>query len=276
MDENTVAAIADLASARTVTINAGVKQSVGILPDGYRIQDLEKLQEERNRVRETILVHTPQALAAYLNRFAPLAAGAFVDFDTRVVQVVLDYPTKENALFGHHVVNYEARMSPEFIELKAMHNKPVAQADLGEFIEDHLWAFKAPEPASLMEMVMNFQTITKVSFKSRRDLTTGRQEILYAEEDGSEKRMQLPKKITMSMPVFRGLPARDVDVHLRTRCKDGGLTFTLKIADLDKMLEAEFARAFEVFIAGLQHEGKGGMTVMDGKAPRSTSAQNES
>lgn len=217
-----------------------------------------KVSEHRDRprrIRSDVTVRTPKSLAAYMNLYADANHMAFVKtsapYSTRVI---LDYHEADDVnvpRWGSHTIKMEPQFSPAYAAWREHHRKACDQRDTMEFLEDRLVDVVRPEAADVMDMVMNFDGLTKVTFSQSQRLTDGRVQILYKEEEADSGKVTFYEKLELRVPVFEGAEPEPVTVRVRHRARDGKLAFTFVIANIEELERAAFERLCDVWRTSL-------------------------
>ena len=197
-----------------------------VVPDGYKVEDIEKFLVAPARARGTITAETPEAFIAYYNRFvdedASLVFARTEDFN--VTGIIDWHAPGDQAAFAEHRVVYEAPRSDEWQIWTGMNGKPMPQADFSRFIEDNVKDIREPDGADVLEVARQLEVKKKVEFASAERLSDGQREFTYNEEvEGSTRRgqMRIPEEFKLGIPVFIGGELYEVIARLRYRI-DGG------------------------------------------------------
>ena len=199
------------------------------VPDGYRVEDIERYLEAPSRPRGTIHCEVPEAFVAYYNRFRDeMASVAFACTDLFHVVGVLDWhvPGGGPPGFGEHRVCYSAPRSEEWKIWTEADGGAMSQADFSRFIEDNVKDIREPAGADVLEVARQLEVKKKVEFASALRLSDGQREFTYNElVDGSTRRgqMKVPEQFVLGIPVFLGDSLYEVIARLRYRIEGGQL-----------------------------------------------------
>lgn len=222
------------------------------------------LRSRPRRVGENIEVRTPKSLADYMNLYADQNHLASVcAANPHSVRVVLDYhEAADSAVQGagdqgvntarwcDHTVTMTPRFTPAYAAWRERHRKASDQRETMEFLEDRLIDVVKPDAADIMDMVMNFEGLTKVTFSSSQRLTDGRVQVVYKEEEADSGRVMFYEGLTLRLPVFEGADPEPVDVRVRHRQRDGKLHFVFVIANIEELERTAFERLCDVWRTG--------------------------
>lgn len=215
----------------------------------------DQVSSHRNRprrIKERRTVRTPKSLAAYMNLYADQNHMAAVhSAEPFEVVVALDYhetgPVENPARWCEHLVKMEPRFAPAYAAWRGRHRRASDQRETMEFLEDRLVDVVKPDAADVMDMVMNFDGLTKVTFSSSQRLTDGRVQIVYKEEEADSGKVTFYERLTLLLPVFEGAEPERVEVRVRHRQRDGKLNFIFVIANIEEVERAAFERLCDVW-----------------------------
>ncbi len=131
-------------------------------------------------------------------------------------------------------------------------NKPMAQADFAEFIEDNMADIFKPPAADMLEIARDLHAKIDVNFGSSVRSQSGQVQLRYEETVkagvGTAGIIEVPEEFSIQIPVFYGEQPVVIKAKLRFRIKDGKLSFHYK---LNRPVEIQ-SKAFETAVEGLQ------------------------
>lgn len=226
---------AGIASADPTFIEKG--GAFVLLPDGYRVSDIERFLDAPCRARGTVKAETPDAFIAYYNRFCEKRASlVFATSPDFKVEGIIDWhrPLGEDAGlagaarpgFGEHRVVYEAPRSDEWQIWTGANGTAMSQDDFARFIEDNVKDIREPAGADILEVSRQLEVKKSVEFASALRLSDGQREFTYNEQiDGSTRRgkMKVPEEFVLGIPVFVAGELYAVTARLRYRITSGRL-----------------------------------------------------
>lgn len=126
-----------------------------------------------------------------------------------------------------HVARYPVPLSLEFSTWLGSNGKALAQMDFVQFIETNGLDVVHPDSASLMELALNFESKSNVTFQSRIDRTTGGKNLTFQEavEHGAPAvgQMKVPDGLQINLPVFEGGALFEMQARLEYRTSGGRL-----------------------------------------------------
>lgn len=222
-----------------------------VAPKDWAIHDLEEYRACPSRVEASHTFLTVGSLVAYIKRYCNTVTDC--DFVTScahqgVISAVLDYHGgAERPGWCRHVATFKAVMSPEYKAWRGLHRKPVSQVDACEFLEDRAFDVVEPAGADIMEMIMKFEALKKVTFSSSMRLRDGNVQVLYQEDTEARGALTIPDTITLLVPVFEGMEPDRITVRLRFRIVDGALKFSFVIARIEELERQAFERCEDAF-----------------------------
>ena len=197
------------------------------IPDGYRIEDLERYCPRPIRARDTILCETPEAFVSYYNRFkCEDVSMAFSSTNAFLVKGIIDWHSVDGPGFGDHTVVYSAPRSQEWDVWMGKNEEPMSQADFSQFVEDNVKDIRVPAGADVLEVARQLEVKKSVEFASALRLSDGQREFTYNEEvNGTTHRgqMKVPEEFKLGIPVFLGGDHYEVTARLRYRIDHGKL-----------------------------------------------------
>lgn len=209
-----------------------------VVPEGYKVEDIERYLDFPARARGIIKAETPDAFIAYFNRFADETEDGKDDPDgcsmvfarsgDFLVKGIIDWHVPHDQPgFAEHRVTYEAPRSDEWKIWTAMNGTAMPQADFSRFIEDNVKDIREPAGADVLEVARQMEVKKNVEFASAERLSDGQREFTYNETvEGSTRRGQLkiPEEFKLGIPVFIDGPAYEVTARLRYRINGGQLS----------------------------------------------------
>jgi len=244
--------------AELANFTAGNVHSVGDLskgsfaqvPEGYRIEALESLQDAPNRVRERRCFRDTASLAKYLNRFQTPTSILFSAPTSQKITAVIDYHgSQDDPKHGDHSATFDAQWGSHYALWRKASGQTMSQVKAGLFLEERAIDVIEPDAASIMDMVMNFDALKKVTFKQSTRLHDGQRQFTYNEENEVRGNVTLPERIKLRIPVFDGQEPDVFLVRVRYRIEDGSLMFSFEIHDQDDLERTAFERCEDSLIA---------------------------
>jgi len=138
MDSTAVKAIADLSAAKLaqeeINIYSGI--SAVVIPDGYKLDGLERLKPEPDHFRGTF--HTPvlSQFTGYIDQNGTANTGVFIDQATMTAKAILDMGDHDQPQWGKHRASVTLDRTPAYAELMRFNDKFMDQQAFIDFAED--------------------------------------------------------------------------------------------------------------------------------------------
>lgn len=233
---------------------AVVEDKAIALPDGYKLEALERFQAEPNTARGRLSMHSIQSLASYAAAHGNAASALFSDQDKKCFTVVLDWHDQSEQVngWGDHTAEYQLHHTPEWKAWNGISGRAMAQTAFAEFIEENLPDVIEPTSADLLEAILNVSGKKNITFKTAKNLTNGDTQLIWdetTETNGTTKgEASLPSKLTIKIPVYRGAEKEttfEIKAFLRYRIHEGKLAFELKLHRPEKAAEQAYLEVQE-------------------------------
>ena len=240
--------------------SAAMDEGVGfiVIPDGYFLQSVEKYQDRPNRITTDHKFVSAKSFSEYLTRFATESMMLTASSDKAQMYAVIDYHEGDYAArHGTHKATYTARKTDKIKAWLSMCSELLGQIDFGLFLEERAVDVIQPEAAAIMEMVMTFEAIKKVEFKSSSRLSDGSRQFTYVEDNQTRGGITLPDHIIIRAAVYEGMEPQDIKFMLRYRINDGSLRFFIEMHDKQEVLLEAFKRCVDA----VEHDVKPEQTV---------------
>ena len=232
--EDLANALHEVAGARLIP---GLRPAIVAHHNNVRLSDVERFMPEPFRKKASNTLFDPHSFSNYLKRFAEPETVIFADKPNRRAVAEIDYHAAvlndasddtPGASWRTHLVTFAPRLDEAYAQWRAHDGREMVQKTLLEFLEDRAEDVQTPAAASLSEMVMEFQAVRKVTFKSTQRLRDNLRAFSYTEEDQSQGQAVLPEHLTLFLPIFARQEPQPIKVALRYRIDDGGLRFRLR------------------------------------------------
>lgn len=246
-----------------------------IVPDGFTLAELprKRLAPLPDHIRQEVRLDDAESFILYVKSFRTHTTRVFASV-VNLAQVsagnaggarftaLLDFHeggSEQKAARVAHVAEYPVPLALEFSTWLAANGRPLSQMDFVGFIEANCVDVVTPDSASLMELALNFEAKSNVTFQSKVDRVTGGRALTYQEqvEAGAPSvgQVKVPEWLTLRLPVFEGGKAYEFRARLEYRPSNGRLAiiyhlqrphdvFRVAIKDL----RAEIAAALETEI----------------------------
>jgi uncharacterized protein YfdQ (DUF2303 family) len=215
-------------------------------PEGYKIHVMEPIDRPRTHIETAHVFHDAQSFIAYINEFGVLpvkkdvsivqqaktkSTQIFANKTALSVWAILDYHYVNAPSYCDHVAQYNLPHSPEWLTWTAIDGKEIPQAAFAEFIEENALDIYEPASADVLEIARSLNVKTSVDFSSAVNIDNGTTQLRWTEsQEGKGKgNIDVPRKIKLGLPVFEGDGRVEIYAFLRTRIRDGKLSFIVRM-----------------------------------------------
>lgn len=230
-DANIVRTLIDEWATRSgIVLNDGDRRNLMALPEGYVVHSLENFQAAPNRIEAAPKFRDVASLAGYLDRFELPESVAMSRPAENEIRVVIDHHIdSDTAAWCEHSATFKACFTPEYAAWRNIDHKPMGQVTALEFLEERAIDVVEPGAADIMDIIMNFDALKRVTFRQSTRLHDGQRQFLYHEENEVKGQINLPEMIALRLPVYEGMEPDVIKVRIRYRIDDGKLTFAFLI-----------------------------------------------
>lgn len=218
------------------------RQAFAIVPEGYKLHDLEKMHATPSRKRGFIQVGD---IASFISLTKAEATDA-----TRVYFSIRPAPEFTAIVNDHSAagpgwrdygVRYECPLSPEWKAWTGHDKKVMSQVDFAAFIESNLVDVLDPPSADMLEISRTLEAKKSVSFASGVRLSNGQVDLTFEEQisgTAAKGRLQIPEVFRIGVPVFEGDALYAVEARLRYRIGErGALVMWFELIRPHKIIE---------------------------------------
>lgn len=220
-----------------------------VVPNGMLIENLsDYLPDRPDRKRVKVSLNSVESFVAYVNEHksahtrifarmtdAPYTMTAAIDYHETGPDGKPEYVT--------HIVVLTLQETDEWKRWFGNNQKHFEQVEFAYFIEDNLIDIVEPESATLMEVALSLQASSDGRFTSASRLQDGATHFEFkadiqakAGQDGS---LEIPEKFKLYIPVFRGVPEKEIEAHFRYRLNknNGDLKLFYQLIRPQKMVD---------------------------------------
>lgn len=221
-----------------------------LVPDNFKVQSLEHLQDGRSRFRAAMSTHSIADFSTYVERQvgeAPGAAG-FVDQDAMSASVIFNLGTPDNPGHGDDTATLTLKPTAAYSALTAIVGKPLGQQALAEWLEDWAPHLEAQEGDKALLLSTAINGIRRMSIKatSQRDSSVGDFTAARSAMDEIEAKSleTLPTGFIFTAIPFEGLEAAAITLRLSVITGSDVPVLKLRWVGEETQRE-EFARQFK-------------------------------
>lgn len=235
-----VNALINALTANQINIDPDAEKA--LVPEGYRLEDLEHLHAAPRRIKQHIELRSAQSFIDYVERFSDDGATVFCDLKGQKFSAILDYHKEADiARWGDHRATYNCPVDTRWKLWTAHNGKAMNQVDFARFIENNLPDIVQPSGADMLNVSRSLQAKKKIDFKSDQTLSNGDIQFTYNEQTtGSAGQMEIPQEFTLGIPVYEGGAKYELKARLRYRINEGQLAMWYDLLRPERLLEDAF------------------------------------
>lgn len=205
-----------------------------LVPPGYTLHVWQP-ERARSYLEQGFQADNIASFCAYLGRYVTKPENLLitVDHDQRAFRGILDAAQDADSVgTNQHECNLQLKFSRDFAPLAAILDKPIAQDDFLNFLDQNGHLFL--EAATLEQLVANFRATTVVKFTSVKNRDTGSYKFGVEADDQSTDEWKIPGEVTVLLPIFEGQEPKELKLKLRPIPKANTVTFTLVLPGFTK------------------------------------------
>ena len=244
MSPDVIKTIIAQATAANGSLQVPDGRPVVIVPEGYKLESLERFQSLPCRKRGKVAFHQAASFGQYVADHDQMSTALFCNRATATFIAILDYHhvgDSETPGWREHTATFRMKPTDEWQVWDQHNNYRFTQVGFGEFLEQHLPDISFPDGASLLEIALQLEEKRAVTFRSAIRLGDGMRQFKYEEEKVGAGSLKVPETFELSLSPYEGTDKRRIDARLRYRIKDGELSFYYQlIRPRDAQLEAVY------------------------------------
>lgn len=241
MDQNTVSAIADLAVATATASSVNGSAPFVTVPQGYKVEDLERLQAAPSRKRGLFALRDVESFIAFVGRHANENTTLYGIKSPPSFKAVFDDHGVVDPGWREHVASYTCPLSVEWMTWTNSNKRVMTQEAFAQFIEDNAPDCVTPDSATMIEISRTLEAKKKVNFASGIRLANGQTELTYEEEisgTAGKGKFTVPETFVIGIPVMEGGARYSITARLRYRIAEkGALTMWFDLERAHKVIE---------------------------------------
>lgn len=221
-------------------------QPYAVIPVGYNLQPLVRAAVEPlpEFITQSVRLYDSESFIAYVKQFKTPTTRVFAS-NANLNDIAkgsnggasfaafIDYHeggTAQQAGRVKHSAVYPLPLSLEFRTWLAGSGVKLKQEDFIKLVEANSPDIITPDSASLMELVLNFESTTTASFQSKINRVSGGRTLHFQEEvtQGAPTigKMTVPEFLELSMPIFEGGSLFGLRARMEYKSSNGGLAIT--------------------------------------------------
>jgi uncharacterized protein YfdQ (DUF2303 family) len=223
------------------------------------LKDEERKESNQHRIRPRgrILVDDLESfIAAVKAEEHEHESAIFVSHSNSLIEAVINHGSMASEAGGQgwgwadRRISYKVKQSRQLTEW-LNRTKATDQVEFAEFLEDHARDVMQPSSADIQEIVLELEATKEGICKSRVNMANGSMALQFSDEVHTS--VELPRQITLIIPLYDGGPATTVKANFRLRIIDQRPKFALSFPGLQDLLRDGFDQFFnELEAAGLQ------------------------
>ena len=243
-------------------LNSPVKMSlrdgreVIVAPAGYDVHSLDRQPDTKpvdSRIISSVAFSDRDSLVHYVNTYKQDSSILFAHGPklvngaprTPTARVVLDYhqntdEAPQNPEACDHVATWRMEHSEEFELWYAISGKMMPQAEFVHFLEENVSDIVSPDPASVLELCTDFDASQAGEFTSSVRLQNGDRRLVYKTETVPKAGIEIPRQITLALPIFYGEAIHDLKANFRYRIQGGALLLGIEFHRARPVIDAAF------------------------------------
>lgn len=233
-----------------------------VVPNGYRVENLEHMQSNPTRKRGAVEVDDVQSFISYTKLHGSLASCViYIDMDTQdgrlKMKSVLNDHSEDHAEWRDFTCNLAPKLSVEWSRWNGNNKKEMSQIAFASFLEDNIQDVASvsgsPTGTEILQMAMAFERTADKKLSSRVNLQSGGVRFEYVDDDskGTRAAMEAFSRFNIGIPVFYGdMVAFPVEARLKYREKEGKVMFWYELVRADRV----FRQATEELLTKIKNE----------------------
>lgn len=205
-----------------------------LVPDGYRVHDLEKMLGNPTRKRGNTVVRDAKAFIAIVAKQKTDATQLYGQFNPSPAFKAVFNDDGAAPGWRDHMATYSCPLSHEWTIWTTASGKRMKHEDFAVFIEDNAPDCVDPDSATMIEVSRSIEATKSVKFASAKHLSTGQSLLAYEETingTANKGQLQIPEVFVIGIPVLEGGDRYKVRARLRYRIDNGALLLWF---DLDR------------------------------------------
>lgn len=184
--------------------------------------------------------------SAYVNRLAGDATTVWADEDNgRFVAVFNDHTDPGIPGWRDHVATLLLKNDPEWTAWLRTDGVWLSHGKFAEFLQDRASSIISPDPAAVLEIVLDFKAHRKADFDGEVDLDHDTVRFSYTEElkqKTNSGTVELPRELHVRLAPYLGMAPVEMVASIRWDVDREGMKFGYRIHRPDLVKRAAFAQ----------------------------------
>lgn len=220
-----------------------------IVPEGYRVEDLESLLQYPTRKTGNVITTDTASFVTYIKKHGSLDdCTIYADIDTEasrcnLVAVINDHGA-DQPKWQDFRCNYTPKLAVEWSRWIGSNRKTMTQTEFATWLEDNLADIanvdNMPTGADILAMALGFEANAEKRVVSKINLQNGGVQFQFVEDEAKDTRtsMKVFERFTLGIPVFDGSPAAyPLEARLKYRENSGSLKFWYELIRPDRVFK---------------------------------------
>ena len=253
LNENTIAELLDLGAARVKANEYGDGIPYVVIPDRYKVEDIERLMAIPQRKRGAIVTTDSAGFIDYLQKHSIVEVSTiYADIDSEQSRckllAIIDDHSNDAAAWREHTCIFEPKQALEWSRWNGSNKLQMNQGDFAAWLEDNLPDIASvpgfPTGTEILQMALGFEANADKKFRSKINLQSGGVQFEYVEDETKDTRSKMIvfERFTLGIPVFDGsVSAYPVEARLKYREKDGKVVFWYELIRPDRVFKSAVA-----------------------------------
>lgn len=219
--------------------------SYAVIPEAYKVQDLEFLLCKPTRKRASVKVRDADSFCWYIGDHKTSGTSIYANADTACdgfsIVAIIDDHSVLSAGWRQHTCTLDRKKSVEWGRWTSRDCEPMPQSDFARFLEDNLadivTAEGMPTGSEMLQMALAFERTADKRLKSKVNLQSGGVRFEYVDDDTAETRtsMQVFSRFAIGIPVFEcAKAAYQIEARLKYRDNAGKVAFWYELIRSDR------------------------------------------
>lgn len=222
-----------------------------IVPDGYRVKDVENMLPAPVRKRSNVTTTDTDSFIFYTCKHGQEGRTViYADIDAEASQfnlvAVLDDngSTVSDTQWREHRCQFAPDQAVEWKRWIGKNKQTFSQAEFATWLEDNLADIATvpnmPSGADILQMALGFEANAEKRLRSKINLQNGGVRFEFVEDEDKETRasMEVFQRFTLGLPVFEGSSsAYPLEARLKYREKEGKVSFWFELIRPDRVFK---------------------------------------
>lgn len=215
-----------------------------LVPEGYTLSTLEHLLPAPLKTKQTVALCSIESFVAYVTRFKQAETSIFAPDSAYnsplTARASIDYHGADNPSHTRHFAELTLPLSEQWARWTGINKKWIKQGQFAAFLEQNIVDVTKPDHADIIEVTRSLEAVKSGAFKSGVRLSNGSHELAWSEQVEARVaggKVQIPEKIEITIPIFKGDVPYAVSAFFRYRVEDGNLVLQIELDRAEFLFE---------------------------------------